>query len=170
LCHPLERVAVAQEAFEFRDIFAFQFDRFRFAAAHGIAPQGADTLRYHQSDWPTTNSLQHLCNGPLAAKENNLPAIGTDVDQYNTDPEAKDALLSSAQKNVDVAVYNYLKTVAVGSVKAGISTATLQNGGVGLAPFHDWDSKIPADLKAQIQKASDGIKDGSIKIELPSAK
>ena len=97
-------------------------------------------------------------------------AIGVDVDEYNTYPEAKDALISSAQKNVDVAVYNYLKTVADGSVKAGISTATLQNGGVGLAPFHDWDSKIPADLKAQIQKASDGIKDGSIKIDLPSVK
>ena len=98
----------------------------------------------------------------LAAKENNLPAIGADVDQYNAYPQAQDALLSSAQKNVDAAVYNYLRTVADGSVKAGISTGTLQNGGVGLAPFHDWDSKIPADLKAQIQKASDGIKDGSI--------
>ncbi len=106
----------------------------------------------------------------LAAKENNVMAIGTDVDQYYTYPEVKDALISSAQKNVDAAVYNYLKTVADGSVKAGISTATLQNGGVGLAPFHDWDSKIPADLKAQIQKASDGIKDGSIKIDLPSVK
>jgi basic membrane protein A len=98
----------------------------------------------------------------LAAKESNLPAIGSDVDEYNTDPEARSALISSAIKNVDVAVYNYLKTVADGSVKAGISTGTLQNGGVGLAPFHDWDSKIPADLKAQIQKAIDGIKDGSI--------
>ena len=106
----------------------------------------------------------------LAAKENNLLAIGADVDQYNTYPEVKDALISTAMKNVDVAVYNYLKTVADGSVKAGISTGTLQNGGVGLAPFHDWDSKIPADLKAQIQKASDGIKDGSIKIDLPSVK
>jgi basic membrane protein A len=63
-------------------------------------------------------------------------------------------------KNVDVAVYNYLKSVADGSVQAGISTATLQNGGVGLAPFHDWEGKIPADLKTQ--QASDGIKDGSI--------
>ncbi len=106
----------------------------------------------------------------LAAKENNVPAIGVDVDQYYTYPEVKDALISSAQKNVDAAVYNYLKTVADGSVKAGISTGTLQNGGVGLAPFHDWDSKIPADLKAQIQKASDGIKDGSITIDLPSVK
>lgn len=102
----------------------------------------------------------------LAAMENNLPAIGADVDQYNTDPEAQSALISSAMKNVDVAVYNYLKTVADGSVQAGISTANLQNGGVGLAPFHDWDSRIPANLKARIQKASDGIKDGSIKIDL----
>jgi basic membrane protein A and related proteins len=101
----------------------------------------------------------------MAARENNLPAIGADVDQYNTDPEVQSALISSAMKNVDVAVYNYLKTVADGSVQAGISTGTLQNGVVGLAPFHDWDSKIPADLKAQIQKASDGIKDGSIKTQ-----
>jgi basic membrane protein A len=103
----------------------------------------------------------------LATRENNLPAIGANVDQYNTDHEVQSALISSAIKNVDVAVYNYLKTVADGSVQAGISTATLQNSGVGLAPFHDWVSKIPADLRAQIQKASDGIKDGSIQIDLP---
>ncbi len=103
----------------------------------------------------------------LAARENNLPAIGADVDMYHTYPKAQSALISSAMKNVDIAVYNYLKSVADGSVQAGISTGTLQNGGVGLAPFHDWDSKIPADLKAQIQKAIDGIKDGSITIDLP---
>jgi len=37
-------------------------------------------------------------------------------------------------KHVDIAVYDYLKTVADGSVQAGISTGTLRNGGVGLAP------------------------------------
>jgi basic membrane protein A and related proteins len=103
----------------------------------------------------------------LAAQETNLMAIGFDVDQYNTYPEAKDALMSSTQKNVNVAVYNYLKTVIDGSVKAGIIIGTLQNGGVGLAPFHDWDSRIPANLKARIQQARDGIKDGSITIDLP---
>lgn len=103
----------------------------------------------------------------LAAKENNLLAVGADVDRYNTTPQVQSALLTSARKNVDIAVYNYLKAVADGSVQAGISTGTLQNGGVGLAPFHDWDSQIPADLKAQLQKASDGLKDGSIKLDLP---
>jgi basic membrane protein A len=84
----------------------------------------------------------------LAAQENNLPAIGADVDQYHIDPEIQSTLISSAMKNVDVTVYNYLRTVADGSVQAGIRTGTLQNGGVGLAPFHDWEGKIPADLKA----------------------
>jgi basic membrane protein A len=31
-----------------------------------------------------------------------------------------------------------------------------------LAPFHDWDSKIPADVKAKIQAATDGMKNGSV--------
>ncbi len=100
--------------------------------------------------------------GLLAAKENNLMAIGVDVDQYNTYPEVQSALISSAMKNVDVAVYEYLKSVAAKTDKAGVVTANIQNGGVGLAPFHDWDSKIPADVKAKIQEATDGLKNGSI--------
>jgi basic membrane protein A len=100
--------------------------------------------------------------GLLAAKEKGLMAIGVDVDQYNTYPEVKDALLSSAAKNVDAAVYNYLKTVKDGTVKAGAMTANLSNGGVGLAPFHDWDSKIPQAVKDKIKEATDGLKSGKL--------
>ncbi len=100
--------------------------------------------------------------GLLAAKEKNLMAIGVDVDQYNTYPEVASALISSAQKNVDVAVYNFLKSVSDKSVKAGVNTANIQNGGVGLAPFHDWDSKIPQAVKDKITAAQAGLKDGSI--------
>ncbi len=100
--------------------------------------------------------------GLLAAKENNLMAIGVDVDQYNTYPEVAGALISSAAKNVDVAVYEYIKSVKGGTVKGGMVTANLKNGGVGLAPFHDWDSKISADVKAKITEAADGLKSGAI--------
>jgi basic membrane protein A and related proteins len=100
--------------------------------------------------------------GLLAAKENNLMAIGVDVDQYNTYPEVQSALLSSAMKNVDVAVYEYLKTVKAGTVKAGAVTANLTNSGVGLAPFHDWDSKIPQTVKDKIAEATKGLIAGTI--------
>jgi basic membrane protein A and related proteins len=101
--------------------------------------------------------------GLLAASEKSLMAIGVDVDQYNTYPEVKGALLSSAMKNVDVAVYEYLKAVKNGGSTGGVVTANIKNGGVGLAPFHDWDSKIPADVKNKIKEATDGLKAGSIK-------
>jgi basic membrane protein A len=100
--------------------------------------------------------------GLLAAKEKNLMAIGVDVDQYLTYPEVKDALLSSAAKNVDAAVYTYLQSVKDGSPKAGIMTATLQNGGVGLAPYHDWDSKIPQTVKDKIKQATEDLKSGKL--------
>jgi len=100
--------------------------------------------------------------GLLAAKEANLMAIGVDVDQYNTYPEVQSALITSAQKNVDVAVYNYLKGIVGGTSKAGALTANIQNGGVGLAPYHDWDSKIPQAVKDKVAAATAGLKDGSI--------
>ena len=100
--------------------------------------------------------------GLLAAKEQNLMAIGVDKDQYLSYPEVKDALLSSAMKKVDVAVYNYLKDAAAGTFKPGAVTATLSNKGVGLAPFHDWDSKIPDTVKAKIQEATTGLINGTL--------
>jgi basic membrane protein A len=100
--------------------------------------------------------------GLLAAKEKGLMAIGVDVDQYLTYPEVKDALLSSAAKNVDVAVYNYLKDFTAGTAKAGVITANLANGGIGLAPYHDWDSKIPQSVKDKITEATDGLKSGKL--------
>ncbi|HEY6040832.1 MAG TPA: BMP family ABC transporter substrate-binding protein [Anaerolineae bacterium] len=100
--------------------------------------------------------------GLLAAKEKGLMAIGVDVDQYNTYPEVKEALITSAQKNVDVAVYEFLKSVVNKSSKAGAVTATLSNGGVGLASFHDWDSKIPQTVKDKIKEAADKLKSGAL--------
>lgn len=100
--------------------------------------------------------------GLLAAKEQGKMAIGVDVDQYNTYPEVKDALLTSAAKNVDVAVYEFVKSVVENKFKAGINTANLKNGGVGLAPYHDWDSKIPQAVKDKVKEATDGLIKGTI--------
>jgi basic membrane protein A len=103
-------------------------------------------------------------NGGLtAAKEKGAMGIGVDVDQYLTFPDAKDILITSAAKNVDVAVYNYLKDLAAGSEKAGMQTANLTNGGVGLAPYHDWDSKISQDCKDKVAKAAEDLKSGAAK-------
>ena len=42
---------------------------------------------------------------------------------------------------------------------------TLANDGVGLAPYHDFESKVPAELNAKIEELKAQIIDGTIKVE-----
>ncbi|HEY9637045.1 MAG TPA: BMP family ABC transporter substrate-binding protein [Coleofasciculaceae cyanobacterium] len=96
--------------------------------------------------------------GLLAAKEAGKKAIGVDVDQYLTYPEIKDALITSAIKKIDVATKRAVKEFAEGKLKPGIELATITNGGVGLAPYHDWENKIPQTCKDKVQAAETAIK------------
>jgi basic membrane protein A and related proteins len=106
-------------------------------------------------------------NGAIfAAKEKNIAAIGVDTDQYFTiGDEYKAALASSAMKLLTPGVFGLIKSVQDGSFKAGNFA-----GEVGLAPFHDWDSKVPADAKVKLEALDQGLKDGSIKTCVSSAK
>ena len=96
--------------------------------------------------------------GLLAAHEAGVMAIGVDVDQYFTYPEVKASLLTSASKNVDVAASAAVKTFVEGKLAPGIRLADLGNGGVGLAPYHDWESKIPQACKDKVEAAKQTIK------------
>jgi len=100
--------------------------------------------------------------GLLGMKEQGAMAIGVDADQYNTYPEVKAALLTSATKNVDVAVFGYLASVSRGSAKAGVSTANLKNGGVGLAPYHEWENRVPQAVRVKVAQAAAGLVDGTL--------
>ncbi len=100
--------------------------------------------------------------GLLAAHEAGLMAIGVDVDQYNTYPEVQASLMTSAAKNMDVATGDAVTAYANDTLEAGIQLATVANGGVGLASYHDWDSKVPAECKAAVDAAAAGLTDGSI--------
>jgi basic membrane protein A len=96
--------------------------------------------------------------GLLAAKEVGLMAIGVDVDQYYTYPAVQDVLLTSASKNVDVTARAAVQDFAAGRLTGGIRMATVSNGGVGLAPYHDWESRIPQTCKDQVKAAEQAIK------------
>lgn len=96
--------------------------------------------------------------GLLAAKEAGLMAIGVDVDQYESYSEVKEVLLTSAMKKVDVAVGLAVQAFADGQLNSGIRLATIANGGIGLAPYHDWESKIPQECRDRVKAAEEAIK------------
>lgn len=103
-------------------------------------------------------------NGGLtAAKENGKWGVGVDVDQYNTLPNEKDILITSVMKRLDNAVFTVVENTVNGQFGGGgVYVGTLENGGVGLAPYHDFEGQVPAELTQEVQTIIDGIKAGTI--------
>jgi basic membrane protein A len=93
----------------------------------------------------------------LGALERDVLAIGVNTDQWETLPQVRPVLVSSAMKLITPGVLDLIKTISAGSFKGGNQT-----GQVGLAPFHDNDAKVPASAKARLQEIDAGLTSGSI--------
>jgi len=91
--------------------------------------------------------------------------VGVDTDMYLSAPEVKSVVLTSVMKKIDVAVLSTIKDVKDGTFKGGTVTYALKDGGVDIAPFHDFDSQVPADLKTQIDAAKKALIDGSLTVD-----
>jgi basic membrane protein A len=92
-------------------------------------------------------------------------AVGVDNDQYLTiGPPTNAALLTSAQKAIDVSVLDVIKKTSAGDLGGEDYSGTLANQGVLLSPFHDFDSQISAETKAEIEALKAAIIDGSVQV------
>jgi basic membrane protein A and related proteins len=91
-------------------------------------------------------------------------AIAVDTDQSISLPQYAKAILTSAQKAIDVSVLDVIKKNQGGDLGGEDYSGTLANKGVLLSPFHDFDATIPAELKTEIDALSKAIADGSVKV------
>ena len=93
-----------------------------------------------------------------------LKIIGVDADLYFTDTERQHVYLTSITKRMDSTVAQVIERTMNGEFEGGLLVGTLENGGVGIAPFHDMDAIVPDDLKAELEALRAGIIDGSISV------
>lgn len=94
-----------------------------------------------------------------------LMIIGVDVDWYDTVPEHKSVFFTSVLKHTDTTTVEAIKQAKDGTFKGGVTVGTLANDGVGIAPFHDNDARIPVELKSELETIRNGIVDGSISVK-----
>ena len=88
--------------------------------------------------------------------------IGVDTDWCVSAPEYCDVTLTSVLKNMDVAVSDAIQAGVEGTFEGGVYVGTLDNDGVGIADFHEFDDDVPADLKAELEDIKKGIIDGTV--------
>ncbi|MCU1391992.1 MAG: family transporter substrate-binding protein [Ilumatobacteraceae bacterium] len=124
--------------------------------AQGFADEGADIV------FPVAGGVG-LGTAAYATSSGKISVIGVDTDQYVSNPQDAPVYLTSVLKHVDNAVLDTITNV-VKTGKPGASyLGTLENKGVGLADFHDFDSKVPQTLKDELKQIEADLISGKIK-------
>jgi basic membrane protein A len=124
--------------------------------------QGADVV------FPVAGGTGIGSGAAAAASGGKLMVEWVDTDGCVSVPNYCKYFLTSVTKGLSTSVTEYVNQVASGNFPSGSYIGTLANKGTGLAPFHDFDSKVPASVKSELTKISADITSGKIKITSPS--
>jgi len=85
--------------------------------------------------------------------------IGVDTDQWQTVPDARPCLLTSAVKDIPQAVEDVMLQVLDGNPPDGV-----YSGPAGLASFHDFAEVIPEELQAELAQIAADLTSGELEI------
>ncbi|WP_396121948.1 BMP family protein [Aestuariimicrobium sp. p3-SID1156] len=131
--------------------------------AQNLVSQGADIL------FPVAGPAGQ--GGLQVAKESGgkVSAIWVDTDGCVSAAEYCSSIPTSVYKGMDVAVFEAIKAAKEGTFSSEPYVGTLKNEGTGISPFHEFDSKVPAELKTELEQVKKDIIDGKIKVTSASA-
>ncbi|MGQ0609323.1 MAG: BMP family lipoprotein [Chloroflexota bacterium] len=88
--------------------------------------------------------------------------LGVDVDWTETVPEYTSLILTSVIKRIDNSVFQAVERAVNEEPVQAVFVSTLENEGVGIAPFHDYEGEISDDVKAELETLSAAIIAGEI--------
>ena len=123
--------------------------------------QGADVI------FPVAGGSGLGAGAAAQASGGKANVIWVDTDGCESAAQYCKYFISSVTKGLSQAVQAYLAQASKGTFPTGSYIGTLANGGTGLAPYHDFQGKVPAALTAMINTAKTGISSGKIKISSP---
>ena len=97
--------------------------------------------------------------------------IWVDQDGCKSAAQYCNVFLSTVVKNISDAVQKAVVTGATGQPLAASPgyLGTLENNGVQIAPYNQFDSKIDAGLKSEVEQLKADIISGKVKVESPNA-
>ena len=102
-----------------------------------------------------------------AAREKGILAFGN-VNDMNKEENGTDVVVSSSLWHMESAINHAISRVKDGSFKAENykEWTMMAKGGATLAPYYEFEDKIPAETKAKVEQVSASIMDGSFMVEI----
>ncbi|CAN5207176.1 BMP family ABC transporter substrate-binding protein [soil metagenome] len=127
--------------------------------ARNFIDQGADILL------PVGGPIYQSAAAAITDSGKDIALLGVDADVFETDPTVDPIILTSVQKGIKQATADVVTSAAQGKFTVDPYIGTLENKGVGIAPFHNFESKVPKTLAGELDTLSKGIIDGSIPVK-----
>jgi basic membrane protein A len=129
--------------------------------ATNFVAQGADVI------FPVAGGTG-LGSAAYAKSSGKAVVIWVDTDGVNSAPQYTSVFLTTVFKGIDLAVTKAVEDSSGGTYATKDYVGTLDNGGTGLSPFHDFDSKVDSSLKSELDTIKQKIISGEIKITSPA--
>lgn len=90
--------------------------------------------------------------------------VWVDTDGFESVPQFSDLILTSVMKNMDVAVFDTIQRGVNDEFEGGLYVGTLENEGVQIAPFHEFEDAVPQELKDQLDPIREQIIAGELAV------
>jgi basic membrane protein A len=102
--------------------------------------------------------------GFAVAREYGGYGVWVDTDGYTSLDGVQDVILTSVLKFMQPVAFNFIKDAMEGNFVGCTNYVgdMATNGGVGMASYHDLDSVVPDDLKAEVTALEAKIKSGEL--------
>nr|WP_274637789.1 BMP family ABC transporter substrate-binding protein [Microbacterium bovistercoris] len=126
--------------------------------AKGILDQGVDVIL------PVGGPIYQSAAAAIKDSGKDTMMMGVDSDLAVADPSVADITLVSVMKQINQAVYDTVQSAATGKFDVAPYIGTLENGGVGLSSFHDFESKLPSGLTDKLDELKKQIISGDLKV------
>lgn len=133
---------------------AFNDPEWGAAEAKKQLAQGADII-FGAGGSTGNGALIEIAKAPGAGES--IFCIGVDTDQFFTVPQAAKCLLTSAEKKLTLGTKDLILMSKDGKFPGGNYF-----GLTGLAPYHDTEAAVPAEVKAKVDEVIAGLDAGTI--------
>ena len=102
-----------------------------------------------------------------AAREKGVLAFGN-VNDMNKEENGKDVVVTSALWHMEAAIAHAISEVKAGKFQAADykEWTMMQKGGASLAPYYEFDDRIPSDVKAKVEQTKAAILSGAFDVTI----
>ncbi|WP_418277591.1 BMP family lipoprotein [Isoptericola jiangsuensis] len=126
--------------------------------ATNILDQGVDVIL------PVGGPIYQSAIAAIEDSGRDVALIGVDADFYESDPTTQPYVLTSILKAMDLSTYEAVMASGQDSFDPTAYVGTLENEGVGIAPLHDFESKVDPALWEETMALKDQIVSGEVTV------